>query len=155
MAHVRSRRVPPWVAATLAVTVLAVACAAEPPPPPDPVSWNQVLNASVPGDTVGAEQITLTAGHYSVLTGDLGGAIDISLHDLHAAGDLDGNNVQDEVGILVEGYEPSYTDQWVKAVHCYHNLVIIEKGDNREGTNRDHSAHSFHGGSDLPEPSEA
>ena len=101
MAHVRSRRVPPWVAATLAVTVLAVACAAEPPPPPDPVSWNQVLNASVPGDTVGAEQITLNAGHYSVLTGDLGGAINISLHDLHAAGDLDGNSVQDQVGILV------------------------------------------------------
>jgi hypothetical protein len=21
-------------------------------------------------------------------------------------------------------------------VHCYHNLVIIEKGDNQEGTNR-------------------
>ena len=65
------------------------------------MSWNQVLNASVPGDTVGAEQITLNAGHYSVLTGELGGAIDISLHDLHAAGDLDGNSVQDEVGILV------------------------------------------------------
>ena len=22
------------------------------------------------------------------------------------------------------------------AVHCYHNLVVIEKGDNREGSNK-------------------
>jgi hypothetical protein len=35
-----------------------------------------------------------------------------------------------------EGYEPRYTDLNVVAVHCYHNLVIIEKGSNREGTNR-------------------
>jgi demethylmacrocin O-methyltransferase len=28
--------------------------------------------------------------------------------------------------------------------------VVIEKGDNREGTNRDHAAHSFHGSSELP-----
>jgi hypothetical protein len=35
-----------------------------------------------------------------------------------------------------DGYEPSYTDLHVVAVHCYHNLVIIEKGTNREGTNR-------------------
>jgi demethylmacrocin O-methyltransferase len=33
-------------------------------------------------------------------------------------------------------YIPSYTDLNVVAVHCYHNLVIIEKGPNREGTNR-------------------
>lgn len=31
---------------------------------------------------------------------------------------------------------PSMTDIWVKAVHCYHNLVVIEKGFNLEGTNR-------------------
>jgi hypothetical protein len=35
-----------------------------------------------------------------------------------------------------ENDEPSYTDLTVVAVHCYHNLVIIEKGSNREGTNR-------------------
>ena len=28
-------------------------------------------------------------------------------------------------------------------VHCYHNLVVIEKGDNREGTNRDDVAHEL------------
>lgn len=59
---------------------------------------------------------------------------------------IDGLNHEE---FLVEGYDPSYTDQWVKAVHCYHNLVIIEKGDNREGTNRDHSAHTFHGSSEV------
>ena len=31
---------------------------------------------------------------------------------------------------LDDGYEPSYTDDHVLAVHCFHNLVIIEKGDN-------------------------
>ncbi len=34
------------------------------------------------------------------------------------------------------GYEPTYTDVNVRAVHCYHNLVIVEKGENREGTRR-------------------
>jgi len=29
--------------------------------------------------------------------------------------------------------------------------VVIEKGDNREGTNRDHASHTFHGSSDLPQ----
>lgn len=33
-------------------------------------------------------------------------------------------------------YAPSYSDRTVIAVHCYHNLVIIEKGTNVEGTNR-------------------
>ena len=31
---------------------------------------------------------------------------------------------------LDDGYAPSYTDDHVLAVHCFHNLVIIEKGDN-------------------------
>lgn len=47
---------------------------------------------------------------------------------------VDGLNHEE---FLVEGYQPSYTDQHVKAVHAWHNLVVIEKGDNREGTNRD------------------
>lgn len=38
---------------------------------------------------------------------------------------------------LDEGYEPSYTDTHVVAVHCYHNLVVIEKGHNRERSIRD------------------
>ena len=46
---------------------------------------------------------------------------------------LDGLNHEE---FLEPGYEPSYTDQHVVAVHCYHNLVLIEKGENREGTNK-------------------
>jgi hypothetical protein len=33
---------------------------------------------------------------------------------------------------LDKDYEPSYSDRHVVAVHCYHNLVIIEKGLNDE-----------------------
>jgi hypothetical protein len=33
-------------------------------------------------------------------------------------------------------YDPTYTDRHVIAVHCYHNLVIVEKGLNTEGTNK-------------------
>lgn len=35
-----------------------------------------------------------------------------------------------------EPYEPSYTDQYVKGLHFYHNMVFIEKGENREGTKK-------------------
>jgi demethylmacrocin O-methyltransferase len=64
---------------------------------------------------------------------------------------VDGLNHEE---FLLEGYEPTYTDQWVRAVHCYHNLVIIEKGDNREGTNRDNVAHELYGASELPDDSD-
>jgi demethylmacrocin O-methyltransferase len=47
---------------------------------------------------------------------------------------VDGLNYEE---FLLEGYEPTYTDQHVRAIHCWHNLVIIEKGSNEEGTNRD------------------
>lgn len=33
-------------------------------------------------------------------------------------------------------YVASYTDTHVRSVHCYHNLVVIEKGDNLEGSNK-------------------
>jgi hypothetical protein len=33
-------------------------------------------------------------------------------------------------------YQPSYSDLNVVAVHCYHNLIVIEKGTNAEGTQR-------------------
>ncbi len=35
-----------------------------------------------------------------------------------------------------DAYEPTYADRNVRSVHAYHNLVIIEKGSNVEGTNR-------------------
>jgi hypothetical protein len=46
---------------------------------------------------------------------------------------VDGLNYEEYVD---ESYEPTYTDLNVVAVHCYHNLVFIEKGRNVEGTNR-------------------
>ena len=47
---------------------------------------------------------------------------------------VDGLNYEE---FLDQGYQPTYTDMHVVAVHCYHNLVVVEKGHNREGTNRD------------------
>jgi hypothetical protein len=46
---------------------------------------------------------------------------------------LDGLNHEE---FLDDAYEPSYTDLHVTAVHCYHNLVVVEKGTNREGSNK-------------------
>ena len=46
---------------------------------------------------------------------------------------LDGLNYEEYVD---EEYDPSYSDLNVTAVHAYHNLVIIEKGRNAEGTRR-------------------
>ncbi|WP_426246092.1 hypothetical protein [Nocardioides sp. LHG3406-4] len=45
---------------------------------------------------------------------------------------VDGLNFEE----YVDPHEPSYTDRWVRSVHCYHNLVVVEKGDNVEGTNK-------------------
>jgi hypothetical protein len=45
----------------------------------------------------------------------------------------DGLNYEEFVD---EDYEPTYADRNVVAVHFYHNLVIIEKGTNAEGTNK-------------------
>lgn len=44
---------------------------------------------------------------------------------------VDGLNYEE---FLEEPYEPTYTDLNVTAVSCYHNLVFIQKGENREGT---------------------
>jgi hypothetical protein len=46
---------------------------------------------------------------------------------------VDGLNHEE---FLDPDYEPSYTDTHLRAVHCYHNLVIVEKGENREGSNK-------------------
>lgn len=46
---------------------------------------------------------------------------------------VDGLNHEE---FLTPSYEPTYTDRHVRAVHCYHNLVILEKGDNLEGSNK-------------------
>jgi hypothetical protein len=46
---------------------------------------------------------------------------------------LDGLNHEE---FLDPGYEPTYTDRQIVAVHSYHNLVLIQKGDNQEGSNK-------------------
>ena len=46
---------------------------------------------------------------------------------------VDGLNHEE---FLTPDYAPTYTDVHVKAVHCYHNLIVIEKGDNLEGSNK-------------------
>ena len=46
---------------------------------------------------------------------------------------VDGLNYEE---FVVAPYEPTYTDTHVKEVSCYHNLVVIRKGDNREGTRK-------------------
>ena len=35
-----------------------------------------------------------------------------------------------------EPYEPTYTDTHVTGVFFYHNLVFIQKGENKEGSKR-------------------
>jgi ribosomal protein S16 len=46
---------------------------------------------------------------------------------------VDGLNHEE---FLDPDYEATYTDTHVQAVHCYHNLVVVEKGENREGSNK-------------------
>lgn len=43
---------------------------------------------------------------------------------------IDGLNYEEFLG---DSYTPSYTDLNVAQVTCYHNLVFIQKGENREG----------------------
>jgi hypothetical protein len=40
--------------------------------------------------------------------------------------------------ILSQDYEPTYFDRKIISMHFYHNLAFIYKGDNREGSNKNH-----------------
>ncbi len=46
---------------------------------------------------------------------------------------IDGLNHEE---FVEEGYEPTYTDRHVFAAHFFHNLAILEKGLNEEGTHK-------------------
>ena len=46
---------------------------------------------------------------------------------------LDGLNHEE---FLDADHEPTYTDRHVVAVHSYHNLVVVVKGENLEGSNK-------------------
>jgi demethylmacrocin O-methyltransferase len=37
--------------------------------------------------------------------------------------------------LLIDGYEPTYLDEHIVALHCFHNLVLVVKGDNDERSN--------------------
>lgn len=37
--------------------------------------------------------------------------------------------------LIIDNYEPSYFDRYIKSIHFYHNLIVIEKDDNNEGSN--------------------
>jgi len=41
--------------------------------------------------------------------------------------------------LLLPDYEPTYFDRKITAMHFYHNLVFIYKGDNMEGSNKFHT----------------
>ncbi len=45
---------------------------------------------------------------------------------------IDGLNHEE---LIINNYEPSYFDQNIKSIHFYHNLIIINKGLNNEGSN--------------------
>ncbi|MEO8590826.1 MAG: class I SAM-dependent methyltransferase [Flavobacteriales bacterium] len=45
---------------------------------------------------------------------------------------VDGLNHQE---FIRPGYQPSYTDRTIVAMHFYHNLIFIRKGANNEGSN--------------------
>jgi hypothetical protein len=46
---------------------------------------------------------------------------------------VDGLNYMEFVD---DDYAPTYTDLNVTEVHCFHNLVVIRKGRNDEGTRK-------------------
>jgi hypothetical protein len=46
---------------------------------------------------------------------------------------IDGLNYEE---FVTEPYSPSYTDLNIVQISCYHNLVFIQKGENRQGTQK-------------------
>jgi hypothetical protein len=78
---------------------------------------------------------------------EFGGSLDLNASDTSMALAkrlIDGLNYME---FLDEDYVPTYTDLNVTAVHCYHNMIFIEKGDNREGTNKRETLVERFGGS--------
>jgi demethylmacrocin O-methyltransferase len=45
---------------------------------------------------------------------------------------IDGLNHEE---LIIDNYESSYFDQNIKSIHFYHNLIIVNKGLNNEGSN--------------------
>jgi hypothetical protein len=53
--------------------------------------------------------------------------------------------------LLLEGYEPTYLDQHIVALHCFHNLVLAVKGDNDERSSFVQENHRLFDGVFAPE----
>lgn len=71
----------------------------------------------------------------SAITGDWGGSTDLnaphtSMNFLKSL--VDCLNYEE---FTIQGYRPTYFDQHIVAMHLYHNLAFIQKGDNNEGSN--------------------
>ena len=99
--------------------------------PSDIVATFEVLFPLLPDGAVYAIEDTQTS-----YWPEFGGSEDLDSPDTTMAFVkrlLDGLNHEEYVDLA---YQSSYTDTHVRAVHCYHNLVVIEKGDNREGSNK-------------------
>lgn len=54
--------------------------------------------------------------------------------------------------LLLEGYEPTYLDEHVVALHCFHNLVLVVKGNNDERSNLVQEDHRLPDSVFGPEP---
>jgi len=99
--------------------------------PEDIIATFEILFPQLPDGAVYAIEDTQTS-----YWPEFGGSEDLSSPDTTMAFVkrlVDGLNHEEFLDV---DYRPSYTDTHVRAVHCYHNLVIIEKGDNREGSNK-------------------
>jgi len=99
--------------------------------PDDIVATFEILFPQLPDGAVYAIEDTQTS-----YWPEFGGSVDRDSPDTTMAFVkrlVDGLNHEE---FLDPDYEPTYTDTQVRAVHCYHNLVVVEKGDNTEGSNK-------------------
>jgi hypothetical protein len=62
---------------------------------------------------------------------------------------IDGLNYEEFVD---ENYQPTYTDLNVTEIHCFHNLVVIRKGRNAEGTDKKRILRSRYGAAGPSRP---
>jgi hypothetical protein len=99
--------------------------------PADIIETFRVLFPLLPDGAVYAIEDTQTS-----YWPEFGGSEDRDAPDTTMAfvkGLVDGLNYEEFLDL---DYRASYTDTHVRAVHCYHNLVVVEKGDNVEGSNK-------------------
>lgn len=100
--------------------------------PDDIVATFHLLFPQLPDGAVYAIEDTQTS-----YWPEFGGSVDRSSPDTtmgFVKSLVDGLNHEE---FIDDAYQPTYADTHVRALHCYHNLVVIEKGHNAEGTNKE------------------